>query len=86
MKYRQLALGSLATLGLLVGVTSFTPAQMLHEEGMGAPRVEQTSQFQRIEQPLWLKAAVTAGGFGLIGLELWWFVFSQPKRQRPADV
>lgn len=73
---------TLATLGFLLGIASSTPAQMVHEEGMGEPLVEQTSEFQRIEQPLWVKAAVTAGGFGLIGAELWWFLFSKPKTQK----
>jgi len=35
---------------------------------------EQTSQFQRIEQPLGLKVGVAIAGLGLIGLELWWFL------------
>jgi plastocyanin domain-containing protein len=39
-------------------------------------------QFRPIEQPLALKAIVTLGGLGLIGLELWWFLFSQPKAQK----
>lgn len=38
--------------------------------------------FQRIEQPLSLRLAVTAGGLGLIGLELWWFLFSRPQARR----
>jgi plastocyanin domain-containing protein len=32
-----------------------------------------------MEQPLWAKVAVTTLGFGLIGLEIWWFVLSKPK-------
>jgi len=39
-------------------------------------------QFRPIEQPLALKAIVTLGGLGLIGLELWWFLWSQPKAQK----
>lgn len=34
----------------------------------------QSQQFERIEQPLGVKVAVTLGGLGLIGLELWWFL------------
>lgn len=78
----HLPLTTLATLVTLLGIASPTPAQMIHREGMGEPLVEQTSEFQRIEQPLWVKAAVTAGGFGLIGLELWWFLLSKPKIQQ----
>lgn len=33
-----------------------------------------SNQFQRIEQPLPLKIAVTAGGIALIGAQLWWFL------------
>ena len=40
---------------------------------------EQTSQFQRIEQPFILKLAIALGGVGLIGAELWWFMFSKTK-------
>ena len=40
---------------------------------------EENVQFRRIEQPIGLKTAVTLGGIGLIGLELWWFLFSKPK-------
>lgn len=35
-----------------------------------------TSHFQKIEQPLPLKLAVTLGGFALIGAEVWWFLLS----------
>jgi hypothetical protein len=37
------------------------------------------SQFQRIEQPWGTRLIVTAGGVSLIGLELWWFIFSKSK-------
>ena len=40
---------------------------------------EQTNQFRRIEQPLGTKIAVTLGGLGLVGLELWWFLLSKNK-------
>ncbi len=41
----------------------------------GAPQPE----FQHLQQPFWLKAAVTTAGIGLIGLKLWWFLLSKPK-------
>ncbi|BDA73958.1 hypothetical protein CAL7716_081240 [Calothrix sp. PCC 7716] len=47
----------------------------LPPSGLANPKGE----FQRIEQPLWVKAAVTASGLGLIGLEIWWFLLSKPK-------
>ncbi|PZO53777.1 MAG: hypothetical protein DCF15_12480 [Phormidesmis priestleyi] len=40
-----------------------------------------TSEFHQIEQPIGLKLAVAVAGLGLIGLELWWFLFSQTKAQ-----
>ena len=45
---------------------------------------EQTKQFQRIEQPISLKIGVTLGGLALIGIELWWFVFSKTESQKVA--
>ena len=75
---KKIIIGSIATLGLLFGVaTNRTVAQMPHETHMS--ETSQTSEFQRIEQPLWIKAAVTASGLGLIGLEIWWFLLSKPK-------
>jgi plastocyanin domain-containing protein len=43
---------------------------------------ESNSQFSRLEQPLALKLLVTLGGLGLIGAEVWWFLFSQTKSQQ----
>ncbi|MBE9100510.1 cupredoxin domain-containing protein [Vacuolonema iberomarrocanum] len=76
-RYRNLALGSLASLSLLLGLATGSSAQMTHDAVS-----EPNSGFRRIEQPLWTKALVTAGGLGLVGLELWWFVFSQPKADK----
>jgi len=56
-------------------------ALLLHGGSIQAAEMpsNQTSenQFERIEQPLALKAIVTVGGVALIGLELWWFLFSK---------
>lgn len=68
-------------LGFLLGVTSSVAVAQMPME-MPASSSNQTTQFRRIEQPLWLKAAVTLGGLGLIGLELWWFRFSKTKAQK----
>ncbi|MCW6038805.1 hypothetical protein K4A83_21400 [Spirulina subsalsa FACHB-351] len=57
------------TLILLLTRPSPGEAKMEHS----TPLKDQT--FEQIEQPLLLKLAVTAGGLGLIGLELWWFLF-----------
>lgn len=40
---------------------------------------EPSSKFLKIEQPLFLKIGMTLGGFTLIGVELWWFLFSKTK-------
>ena len=74
--------GGIVTLGVLLGTTSGgAVAQMSHEE---MQPTEQTGEFQRIDQPLWIKGAVTAGGLGLIGLELWWFLLSKPKSRKAS--
>lgn len=71
--------GGITILGIVLGTTSSTAlAQMSHQ---GMQPLEQPKEFQAIDQPLWVKGAVTAGGLGLIGLELWWFLFSKPKSQ-----
>lgn len=83
MTRKHWMIGSLAGFGLLLGVSGASMAQMPHDE-MQRSRTEQTGGFRRIDQPLWLKSAVTAGGIGLIGVELWWFLFSKSK-SRKAD-
>ncbi len=72
--------GTLIGFSLLLSAPS-TIAQMPHDT-VQPDATEQSGQFHRVDQPLWLKAAVTAGGFGLIGLELWWFLFSKPKSRK----
>lgn len=73
---KKTILGSLALLGLLLGVTSgVATAQM---PAHSTP----TAQFRRIEQPMGLKVGVTLGGIALISLELWWFLFSKTKSQQ----
>lgn len=69
-------LATLAGFGFLVGVISGAMATEMPGHAMKA-----TGEFQRIEQPLSNKIAVTLGGLGLIGLELWWFLLSKPKSQ-----
>ncbi|MGK7872292.1 MAG: cupredoxin domain-containing protein [Xenococcaceae cyanobacterium] len=66
---------SLISLGLLLGVAQIAAAEMPETES------ESTSQFRRLEQPLPLKVVVTLGGLALIGVELWWFLFSKSKAQ-----
>lgn len=67
--------GSLAGLGIFFLLTPNSLLAQMEVE-MPVSAEEQTSQFQKIEQPVSLKLAVTLGGLSLIGAELWWFVFS----------
>lgn len=76
---RQKILVNLTSLGFLLASSGVAVAQMPHQ--MPATAAENT-QFRRIEQPLWLKTGVTFGGMALIGLELWWFLFSKTKAQQ----
>ena len=68
--------GTLTGLGIFIFTASSGQAVTMPSE-----HSHSTTQFRRIEQPLGLKAIVTLGGLGLIGLELWWFLWSQPKTQ-----
>ncbi|NJO72568.1 MAG: cupredoxin domain-containing protein [Leptolyngbyaceae cyanobacterium RM1_406_9] len=72
-------LGGIATVSVLLGGTSGAAVAQMDHENMQP--TEQT-EFRRIDQPLWVKGAVTAGGLGLIGLELWWFLLSKPKSRK----
>ena len=64
---------TLAGLGFFLAITTNS---VLAQKAISA---EPTNRFQKIEQPLGLKIIVITGGLGLIGAELWWFVFSKTK-------
>ncbi|BAB77994.1 cupredoxin domain-containing protein [Anabaena sp. FACHB-709] len=70
-------IGSIASLGIVFGIASGQAAAQTSHEAHSV----QTNQFQPINQPLGNKLAITLGGLGLIGLELWWFLLSKPKSQ-----
>ncbi len=77
---------TIASLGLVLGmVGGEAVAQMTHSDEIQPSQNQPTGQFQRLEQPLANKIAVTLGGLGLIGLELWWFLLSKPKSQKATD-
>ncbi len=63
-------LSSLLSASLLFSIAHTAKAQIAEPD---------TNKFRQIEQPLGLKAGVVAAGAGLIGLELWWFLFSKNK-------
>lgn len=72
--------GTLAGFGFLLASISGAIATEMPTRNLSEP-VRESLQFSRIEQPLVNKIAVTLGGLGLIGLELWWFLLSKPKSQ-----
>ncbi|MCF4967347.1 hypothetical protein [Nostoc sp. CMAA1605] len=74
-------IGSIASLGILWGMTSQEAiAQTQHS--IHSSTTVPANQFQRLEQPLGNKLAVTLGGLGLISLEIWWFLLSKPKSNK----
>lgn len=73
---------NLAGLGFFLAlITNSALAQTDLEMTMSISGGEQTSKFQKLEQPLALKLAVIVGGVSLIGTELWWFMLSKTKSQ-----
>lgn len=75
MKARHWQLFGLAA-GLSLGLLDpSAPATLAAADGQ-SPR-----EFQRISQPWVAKLGVTAAGAGLIGLELWWFLYRKPQTQ-----
>lgn len=73
--------GSLAILGIAIGMASG-----LQAAEMSIEHPTSTTQFRSIEQPLGLKVGVTIGGLTLIGLELWWFLFSKANGQQAESI
>lgn len=81
MLNRTKIIGGIASLGLVLGMGfSQAIAKTTHETH--STKTEQTNQFRAIEQPLSNKILVTLAGLGLIGLELWWFLFSKPQSKK----
>lgn len=86
---KKVVMANLAGMGLWLGL--FSSLTVLPEADsanaqmpMATPEAEQPTQFRRLEQPLGLKIGVVAGGAALIGLELWWFLFSKQQSQKAA--
>lgn len=70
---------ALPFISLVLSVLMATSAQARPSESHTEPS---TNHFRQIEQPLPVKVGVTLGGVALIGLELWWFLFSKPKAKK----
>jgi plastocyanin domain-containing protein len=75
MLNKKLLWASLTACGLILSTARVSVAMPTHSP-------EHTQEFRSIEQPLELKVGVTIGGLALIGLELWWFLFSKAPTQR----
>jgi plastocyanin domain-containing protein len=69
--------GTLASFGFLLVAISGAIATETNEP-------QRATKFQPITQPIENKIAVTLGGLGLIGAELWWFVLSKPKPRQAS--
>ncbi|NJK52870.1 MAG: hypothetical protein HC936_08655 [Leptolyngbyaceae cyanobacterium SU_3_3] len=70
-------IGSLAGIGLFLGIVSGSVAAE-----MPKPHSASQGKFEQVEQSLEIKVGVAAGGLFLIGLELWWFLWSKLKHDR----
>jgi plastocyanin domain-containing protein len=73
---------SIAALSVVLSLMSGGAVAQMEHKAVQQSATEQTGEFQRIDQPLWVKGVVTAGGLGLVGLELWWFLLSKPKSRK----
>ncbi len=77
MSIKRKLLPSILSLGIILSMVGNKAIANSQEATM-----EKRNRFTKIEQPLVLKVAVTLGGLGLIGAEVWWFVLSKTKSQR----
>jgi plastocyanin domain-containing protein len=82
MLKRSIFWGTLAGFGFLLGAISGVLAGEMPADHTMPSDTTTSTQFRRIDQPLSNKVAVTLGGLGLMGLELWWFLLSKPKSQK----
>lgn len=69
---------TLPFISLVLSIVMATSSQARPSES----HAETSNHFRQIEQPLPIKVAVTVGGVALIGLELWWFLFSKSKAKK----
>jgi plastocyanin domain-containing protein len=81
MLSKKVIFSSIASLGFFFAVASGEAIAQTSSE-IPSNEKSQMTAFRPIQQPLWVKAAVTSAGLALIGLEIWWFVLSKPKSQK----
>ncbi len=80
MKNQKAILITILSLSLIFGT-----AKISHSKVETTKSNNQFSHIEQIEQPLSLKILVTFAGLGLIGAEVWWFLFSQTKSQKATN-
>ncbi|BAZ23715.1 hypothetical protein NIES4073_46040 [Kalymmatonema gypsitolerans NIES-4073] len=81
MLSKKAIFSSIASLGFFFSVASGEAVAQTTSEILTTEKSQMTA-FRPIEQPLWVKGAVTSAGLALIGLEIWWFLLSKPKSQK----
>jgi plastocyanin domain-containing protein len=81
MLSKKAIVSSIASLGFFFAVASGEAVAQTTSE-IPSNEKSQMTAFRPIQQPLWVKGAVTSGGLALIALEIWWFVLSKPKSQK----
>lgn len=75
IRKKQILLSSLT--GIVLSLMTIFPVT--------AAETKSNRGFQKIQQPLAIKLLVSAGGIGLIGLELWWFLFSEKTAKKAEE-
>ncbi|MBW4690317.1 MAG: hypothetical protein KME27_00975 [Lyngbya sp. HA4199-MV5] len=76
-------------MGLLLAASTILPSLQDSANAqmpMAMPASEPHQPLHRLEQPLGLKIGVAVGGAALIGLELWWFMFSKKQVQKAGEM
>lgn len=72
INHKKIILTLILSLSITFGIAEIAQAKMT---------TSTNNEFTKIEQSLSLKFLVTLGGLGLIGAEIWWFLFSKTKSQ-----
>jgi plastocyanin domain-containing protein len=84
MTSKRFLISGITALSILLGAMSGEALAQMPSDMHQMQPSNPSGEFHYIQQPLWVKGLVTVGGLGLIGLELWWFLFSKPKSRQAA--